>query len=95
MTRCILPAAAAYYVLVLKRLLDYTQYLNQIKRITQNISKKTHKFLSFPFLAVFLAFAFQLHACMDENMDAVCLSSSAAATPIQFVLLLLPGNLRL
>lgn len=26
-------------------------------------------------------------------MDAVCSSSSSAATPIQFVLLLLPGNL--
>lgn len=42
-----------------------------------------------------LDFAFQLHACMDEYIDAVCLSSSAAATPIQFVLLLLPGNLLL
>lgn len=30
---------------------------------------------------------------MYENMDAVCSSSSSAATPIPFVLLLLPGNL--
>lgn len=52
-------------------------------------------FLSLPFLAGSLDFAFQLHAWMDEYMDAICLSSSAAATPTQFVLLLLPGNLLL
>lgn len=32
---------------------------------------------------------------MQEYMDAVCLSSSTAATPTQFVLLLLPGKLLL
>lgn len=30
---------------------------------------------------------------MHEYMNAICLSSSSAATPIQSVLLLLPGNL--
>lgn len=61
---------------------------NRAKRFTNSIP-----FLSLPYFWTLLSNC--MHACMDENMDAICLSSSAAATPLQFVLLLLPGYLML
>lgn len=45
-------AAAAYYVHVLNRLLDYAQYLNEIKESFRIEQKKSQiPFLSFPFLS--------------------------------------------